>query len=175
MPSCILHGLLIHSVAWSTDLVESPFGPTLLQCFHQETQHGPVELSSEGISCLQGKLAPIVHSLCGHILWTMAAPQWMILGVESCCHPLSSDEVQQDPNHACSYKLTTTRSLDYQSALGQTPLWGILPPYYEVHLIYIWLIAVQSFAVWSALLRFLKPYTLFGRSLQLTHHVHSHV
>jgi len=46
------------------------FWSSSLRCFHQETMHEL--LSSWGVSCLQGKLASIVHSLCGHILWAMA-------------------------------------------------------------------------------------------------------
>jgi len=85
------------------------------------------------VSCLQGNLAPIAHSLCGHILWAMAALEWLLLDVESSCHP---SHLWWNPvwSEQCSYKPTTAWSVDCQSVVGQIPSRWTLPHHYKVHL-----------------------------------------
>jgi len=129
--------------------------------------------SSRGVSCLQGKLAPIVHSLYGHIFWAMAASQWMLLGVESSCHP---SQLWWSParSQPCSYKVTTTWSLDYQSALGQTPPWGTLPSHYEMHLT-DGRLQCRVLLYGERCCASSTPDPHFGRTIQLPHHVHGDV
>ena len=44
-----------------------------LQGFHQETLHEPLSLTSRGVSCLQGRLAPTMHILCRIQLLSLSA------------------------------------------------------------------------------------------------------
>ena len=99
MPLYILHVLLIHSVAWSAWTWLNCLWSSSLQRFHKKTGNGSLVQSSRWVSCLQGKVAFAMHSLCGHILWVIYCEPCIAVNASRCGIQLPSFSVLMKSNN----------------------------------------------------------------------------